>query len=180
MDQYFYALDYHLRLFQKQTVVSGNIRLTLRAVYYKVLHLAQRRLYLGIGGEGCAAHTHNAGTANRRDHFLCRQLLQRLGNRLQIRAHRILHIVFDNRVDNGRAVGSPSRLQRSYLARNAGMHVATQRLVILTDALTHRNHVTHLNYRLAGCAYMLLHGDGNEGRVRKKLCLHVGGIFIFV
>ena len=170
------AGDHILGLLPAQPVVGSDVRLTLTGVDDDGIHLADAAGQLHMGGEGCAAHTHNAALVDdihqlfgsQCVHFLLGSGLHRFTQSIQV-------VIFDDHAQNHAAIGVSPGLHRLDLTGNGSVHRDAQSLVV-ADLLTLCHQVAFCNQGLTGGADVLRHGNHDNIRFRKSLGFLVTGI----
>ena len=174
------ALHHLLRMLPAQPVIGGDVGFALTRVDDGGIHLADAAGELDVGGEGCAAHTHDAGLVDdihqllrgQGIHFLLGAGLHRLAQSIQM-------VIFDDHAEHGAAVGVGPHLHRLDLAGNGSVNGNTQALIV-TDLLSLGHQIALGNQRLTGRADMLRHRNDYDVRFGKYLGFLVARVpFVF-
>ena len=151
------AADNLLAVLQHESVVSGDVGLTLGAVEEHGVHLANTRADLHMGGEAGAAHTGKASLLHDVDDLIGAQLgVIGMGNELG--APGILEVVLDHHRHTLAAAHIGTGLHRLDLTGDRSVDGGTQ-TGDLADLLTHLDVIAHSNDGLTGSTDMHGHSD---------------------
>ena len=167
------ALDDLLGPLQHGAVVAGDIGLALGSVNKDIVHLAQAGADLHMGGEGRAALADDAGVLDDLYQLLGSQAV-RIGHGMNVRAHGVLLVVFNDHAHHGAAHREGAGLHGLYSAGNAGMNGCGYETAGLADQLAHSNLVAHGNHGLARRTDVHRHGNDHLSRG----CQLLDGLFI--
>ena len=163
-------------MFPAQPVVSRYVRLALARVDDDGVHLADAAGELDIGGEGRAAHAHDAALADNADQLLRAEGVYRfLGAGPDVLTQGIQVVILDHHTHHGGAAGVGAHFHSLDRTGDGSVDRHAQSLII-TDLLTHGHRVALLHEGVAGGADMLGHGDHYNIRLRENLSLLVAGI----
>ena len=170
------AEDDVVGVLQHDTVVSGQVRLTLGAVDEDGID-GLAGLQLDVGGEGGAAHADDALLLDDVDDLVGRQLLQRLvgHNRLM---EGVLAVVLDDNAHNAWAlVRMGMRLHGDDGAADAGMDRSADEARLLADELANLHGVAGLNHGVRGGTDVHGQRDDDGVRLREFLQSQMLGVF---
>ena len=159
-------------------MVGRDVGLAFGAVDDEAVDLAQRRLDLGVGGEGGAAHARDAGAAHDVDDLLGGGLgqLAVVGGDGRIEGH--LAVVFNDDIHDGLGVGVVAGVDGHDLARHAGVDGTSQAGLNIADDLAAPDMVADRHQRLAVRADVLGQGDGDLRRCGHALDLLTLGVLV--
>ena len=166
------AADDLLGTLQHGAVVAGDVGLALRAVDDDGVHLADAAGDLHVGGERGAAHADDAGVLDDLHHLLHAEGIGIRGG-LDLLAHLVLHVIFNDHRRDVAAHGIGAGLHCLHRAGNAGVDRGTQS-VEFADLLAHLHVVPGLDQGRAGRTKVHRHGDDHLSR-RSQL---LDGLFI--
>ena len=129
-----------------------------------------------MGGEGRAAHAHDAALADDADQLFRAESVHRfLGAGPDVLTQGIQVVIFDHHTHHGGAAGVGAHFHSLDRTGDGSVDRHAQSLVI-ADLLTHGHRVALLHEGVAGGADMLGHGDHYDIRLRENLSLLVAGI----
>jgi len=157
---------------QHGAVVAGDVGLALRAIDDDGVHLADAAGDLHVGGERSAAHADDAGVLDDLHHLLHAEGIGIRGG-LDLFAHLVLHVVFNDHRRDVAAHGIGAGFHCLHRAGNAGVDRGAQS-VEFADLLAHLHVVPGLDQGRAGRAKVHRHGDDHNSR-RSQL---LDGLFI--
>ena len=167
------ALDDLLRTLQTGTVVAGDVRLALCGVDDHIVHLAQTGADLHVGGERCAALTHDTGVLDDLHQLLGSQAVGILYG-LDFLGDLILEVVFNDHGHHLAAHIEGAGLHGFHRAGDAGVDGGGNESAGFADPLSNFNLVAHRNDRLTRRTDVHRHGNDHLSR-RSQL---FDGLFI--
>ena len=129
-----------------------------------------------MGGEGGAAHAHDAGLPDDAGQVLRGQALQRLPG-LHRGSQGFLKVVFDDHGQNRGSAGMGPGLHRLHRSGDGAMYRHAKALIV-ADFLAQVHMVPLIDQRLTGGADVLGHGNHHKVRRRKRRNGPVPGQFL--